>query len=121
MIIDFHTHIFPKDVCNNREKYFPSEPAFELLYKSPDSKLVGAEDIVSSMDEQGVDMSVVFGFPWKDSDKFKKQNDYIMEAVERYQKRLTGFCCFDPFSKNAVNDAVRGLESGLSGIGELAF
>ncbi|RLB79345.1 MAG: amidohydrolase [Deltaproteobacteria bacterium] len=121
MIIDFHTHIFPKDVCNNREKYFPSEPAFELLYKSPDSKLVGAEDIVSSMDEQGVDMSVVFGFPWKDSDKFKKQNDYIMEAVERYQKRLTGFCCFDPFSKNAVNEAVRCLESGLSGIGELAF
>lgn len=121
MIIDFHTHIFPKDVCNNREKYFPSEPAFELLYKSPDSKLVGAEDIVNSMDEQGVDMSVVFGFPWKDSDKFKKQNDYIMEAVEKYQKRLTGFCCFDPFSKNAVNEAVRCLESGLSGIGELAF
>ena len=63
MIIDFHTHIFPKDIRKNRGKYFPSEPAFKLLYDVPGSKLVGAGDIVNAMDEQGVDKSVVFGFP----------------------------------------------------------
>ena len=84
MIIDFHTHIFPKDIRENREKYFPSEPAFKLLYESPKSKLVGAKAIVAAMDDQGVDRSVVFGFPWKNADTFKRQNDYIMDAVARF-------------------------------------
>jgi predicted TIM-barrel fold metal-dependent hydrolase len=121
MIIDFHTHIFPKDIRENREKYFPSEPAFKLLYDSPKSKLVGAKEIITAMDEQGVDWSVVFGFPWKNSEIFTMQNDYILEVVDRFPERLTGLCCFDPFSKAAVSEARRCLEGGLSGIGEIAF
>ena len=121
MIIDFHTHIFPKAIRENRETYFPSEPAFKLLYDSPGSKLVGAKEIVAAMDEQGVDRSVVFGFPWKDSATFKMQNDYVMEVVTRYPERLVGLCCFDPFNKEAVPEARRCLEGGLSGIGEIAF
>ena len=121
MIIDFHTHIFPKDIRENREKYFPSEPAFRLLYDSPKSKLVGAKEIVAAMDDQGVDRSVVFGFPWKNSDIFKPQNDYIVAAVARFPDRLIGLCCFDPFSKAAASEARRCLEGGLAGIGEIAF
>jgi predicted TIM-barrel fold metal-dependent hydrolase len=121
MIIDFHTHIFPKAIRKNRETYFPSEPAFKLLYDSPGSKLVGAKDIIAAMDEQGVDWSVVFGFPWKDSATFKMQNDYVMEVVTRYPDRLVGLGCFDPFSKEAVLEARRCIQGGLSGIGEIAF
>jgi predicted TIM-barrel fold metal-dependent hydrolase len=121
MIIDFHTHIFPKAIRENRETYFPSEPAFKLLYDSPKSKLVGAKEIIAAMDAQGVDRSVVFGFPWKDSATFKLQNDYVMEVVSRYPERLVGLCCFDPFNKAAVSEAGRCLDGGLSGIGEIAF
>jgi len=121
MIIDFHTHIFPKSICENREKYFPNESAFELLYSSPGSKLVGARQIIASMDEQDVDKSVVFGFPWKTKETFQAQNNYIMEVVAKYPERLIGLCCFDPFSKEAVPEAVRCIEGGLSGIGEIAF
>lgn len=121
MIIDFHTHIFFREVRENREKYFPSEPAFRLLYDSPKSKLVGAEEIIESMDEQGVDISVVFGFPWRDSETSEKGNDYIMDAVQRYPDRLIGFCCTDPFNNNAVQETLRCFEGGLSGVGELAF
>ena len=121
MIIDFHTHIFPKAIREDREKYFPTEPAFKLLYSSSGSKLVGAKEIVVAMDEQGVDRSVVFGFPWKDSATFKIQNDYVMEVVTRHPERLVGLCCFDPFNREAVSEARRCLEGGLSGIGEIAF
>lgn len=120
MIIDFHTHIFPESISKNREKYFQSEPAFKLLYSLPGSKLAGAKETIDSMDEQGVDMSVASGFPWKDSETFKRQNDYIIEAVERHPERLTGFCCFDLFSKEAASEAERCLEGGLLGVGELA-
>ena len=121
MIIDFHTHIFPKSIRENRQKYFPNESAFKLLYSSPKSKLVGATEIVNSMDDQGVDKSVVFGFPWKTKETFQLQNDYIMEVVARHPDRLIGLCCFDPAHKEAVPETERCIKGGLSGIGEIAF
>lgn len=121
MIIDFHTHIFPKEIRENREKYFQSEPAFKLLYSRPGSKLAGADELIDSMNSHGVNKSVVFGFPWKNSDTFKKHNDYIIKSMQRYSGRLTGFCCIDIFSRKAIAEVMRCLENGLSGVGELAL
>lgn len=121
MIIDFHTHIFPPDIREKRELYFPSESAFKLLYESPKSKLAGAQEIVSAMDEANVDISVVFGFPWQNPETAKAHNDYIIEAVSRYPGRLIGFCCLDPFSQGAPEEVERCLDAGLSGVGELAI
>lgn len=121
MIIDFHTHIFPETVRQHREAYFRGEPAFELLYRSPRSKLVGAGEIVAEMDAQQVDRSVVFGFPWKSMKTTRMHNDYILDAVRRFPKRLIGLCCLDPGHPEAVTEARRCLKAGLSGLGELAF
>jgi len=121
MIIDFHTHIFPIDIRENREKLFPSEPAFKLLYQSAKSRLIGAADLIDAMDENRVDKSVVFGFPWKNSAVFKPHNDYIMEMVQKYPDRIIGFGCFEPSGKNVVSEAERCIAAGVSGIGELAF
>ena len=121
MIIDFHTHIFPKDIRNTRERYFEGESAFRLLYDSPGSTLVSAEQTIAAMDEQGVDKAVVFGFPWRTADTFKLQNDYVMAVVEKYPDRLIGMACFDPASPEAVAETVRCLDGGLAGVGELAF
>lgn len=120
MRIDFHTHIFPKQIRENRGKYFPGEAEFETLYCQPKSKLAGAKELLASMDDGRIDRSVVFGFPWKNPDRVKLHNDYILEAVERYPGRLIGFCCLDLFSDSAVSEAERCLEKGLVGIGELA-
>ncbi len=121
MIIDFHTHIFPADIRQNRAAYFDNESAFELLYRSPQSKLVGADTLVETMDEQGVDKSVVFGFPWRTEKFFRMHNDYVMAAVARYPDRLIGFGCFDALQNGAGDETRRCLENGLSGIGELGF
>lgn len=121
MIIDFHTHIFPKKIRTNREDFFSSEPSFELLYKSPKSKLVGIQEIITSMEEHHVDISVIFGFPWKNPETVRINNDYIIRAVGEYPERFIGFCCIDPYQKNAYSEVVRCLDSGLSGVGELAF
>ena len=122
MIIDAHTHIFPEKIRKNREKYFTDEPAFKKLYQSPKSRLIGAREMLASMDDSQVDKAVVFGFPWKDSLHFKQHNDYISEVVNRYPQRFIGLGCFDPFSKGVAEEARRCLQKGgLSGIGELAF
>ena len=121
MIIDFHTHIFPPFIAHDRTNFFSAEPSFALLYGSPKSRLVVAEDLLRSMDESGIHQSVVFGFPWKDEDLFRRHNDYILESVGRFPDRLVGFCCFHPLAKGAAREVERCLEGGMSGIGELAF
>lgn len=121
MIIDIHTHAFPKSIREHRERFFDNEPAFQLLYHSPKSKLVGVDETIAMMDAQGVDKSVIFGFPWHTADFFKLNNDYILEAVRRHPDRLIGFCCLDPLHPEAAAEVERCLSDGLSGVGELAF
>jgi predicted TIM-barrel fold metal-dependent hydrolase len=122
MIIDAHSHIFPREIRKNREKYFPAEPAFQKLYQSPKSRLIGVQEMLASMDASHVDKSVIFGFPWHNSRLFKQHNDYISEVVSRYPGRFIGLACFDPLSDGAAEEARRCLQEGaLSGIGELAF
>ncbi|MFH1155045.1 MAG: amidohydrolase family protein [Pseudomonadota bacterium] len=121
MIIDVHTHIFPEDICSGREVFCNAEPAFKLLYESPRSKLVGVRDLIEKMDADGVDCSVVFGFPWKDGDLAKRNNDYILESVKQYPDRLKGFACFDLAWDGAPDETLRCLDAGLCGVGELAF
>jgi hypothetical protein len=121
MIIDIHTHAFPSAVRQGRRHFFQDEPAFELLYASPKARLAGVSETIAMMDAQGVDKSVVFGFPWRSADTFRRNNDYIMEAVARYPDRLLGFCCLDPMHREAPAEVERCLKAGMSGVGELAF
>jgi predicted TIM-barrel fold metal-dependent hydrolase len=121
MIIDFHTHIFFREIRDDRKAYFDSEPEFAALYRSPKSKLVGAKALIASMDDKGVDKAVVFGFPWRNPELFKKHNDYVISMVDKYPGRLIGFASFDLFSAQAGQETERCLDHGLSGIGEIAF
>jgi uncharacterized protein len=121
VIIDIHTHAFPKKIRDNREKYFAGEPGFKLLYNSPGSKLAGVEQTLAMMDEYKIDKSVVFGFPWKNADTCRLNNQYILKAVAKYPDRLIGFSCLDPFNDKAVLETESNLDMGLSGVGELAF
>ena len=121
MIIDSHTHIFPPEVRDKREDFFDREPAFKLLYGVPGSRLCGAEELIRNMDDEGIDKSVVFGFPWYTEDYFKRNNDYVLDTVERYKGRLIGFGTACPVAHGADKELERCLRSGLSGIGELAL
>lgn len=121
MIIDAHTHIFPESVCDHRETYFDGEAPFRLLYDSPKSRLVTADELIASMDMHGVDKSVTFGFPWKKAAYFQENNDAVLASVNKYPDRLIGLCCVDMYHPDAVKEVERCLDAGLSGVGELAF
>ncbi len=121
MIIDFHVHLFPASVCADRQCHFEEEPEFALLYGQPAARLIGEAELLAALDEEGVDRAVVFGFPWRAAERFRRHNDTILEAVARHPRRLIGFGCFDPASPAAAREAERCLDAGLCGIGELAF
>jgi predicted TIM-barrel fold metal-dependent hydrolase len=121
MIIDFHTHIFPRLFREERQRFFPKEPGFEILYRSPKSNLTGRESLIETMDEEKVEKSVIVGFPWEKADHFQRHNNYIIESVHKHPDRLIGFCSFSPRSPLGWKEAERCLDAGLSGVGELAY
>jgi predicted TIM-barrel fold metal-dependent hydrolase len=121
MIIDCHTHIFPPFIRNDRKPFTEAEPAFQLLYSSPEAKLTGAAALIEQMDRSGVDLTVVFGFPWSNPEVMRRHNDYVGEAASRFPDRLLPFVCVDPRLSEAEGEVERCLANGMRGVGELAF
>ena len=122
MIIDIHTHIFPPEICRDRERFFPGEPTFELLYRDKKrSPLSTDEGLMEAMDRDGIRASVTFGFPWRQPDLIRRSNDYVLEAMTRYPNRLLGLVCLNPELPEAIEEGERCLKAGMKGLGEIAL
>ena len=120
MVIDFHTHIVPPAVKHNRRYYIHADQAFASIYSDPTSKLATAEELIASMDKDEVDISVVLNYGWETHALSVQINDYILETVARYPKRLVGFCSAAPAEGEvAVKELERCIRGGAKGFGEL--
>ena len=120
MIIDFHTHIFPPWLRERRDEYVKSDLCFSLLYSQPKARMATAEELLASMDEAGIDVSVVLNAGWVSQELCVKTNDYILDSVSRYPTRLVGFCAIQPRAGDAaIAEIERCAKAGAKGIGEL--
>ncbi|MBI2851523.1 MAG: amidohydrolase [Chloroflexi bacterium] len=120
VIIDFHAHIFPPQVKQDRSQYVAHDPCFATLYSSPKAKLATAEDLIIQMDRDGVDVSVGLNIGWTEHEICVETNDYIMDSVTRYPGRLVGFGAIPPGPvKAATTEIERCARGGLKGMGEL--
>ena len=120
MIIDFHTHIFSPRIKQNRSEYIARDPCFAALYSSPRAELATADELIAGMDKDGIALSVVLNIGWTSHELCVETNDYIMESVARFPKRLVGFGAVQPRSLDAaIAELERCAGSGLKGVGEL--
>jgi len=120
MIIDSHTHIFPPDLIRNREAYLARAPYFARLYQDPRARMATAEDLVETMDGDGVDRAVICGFAFRDQDLCDACNDYVLDACHRYDDRLIPFVVLSPGAgRRALHSLARAIDAGAVGIGEL--
>ena len=121
MIVDFHTHIYPPELREQRETYLSRDRTFGELFSDPKAKMATAEDLIAAMDMDGVDQSVVMGIGWTDQGMAREANDYLIDATHRYPGRLTGFAGVNPAwaSEASAREAERCTRAGLWGIGEL--
>jgi predicted TIM-barrel fold metal-dependent hydrolase len=122
MIIDCHTHIFPEEVRKDREAFCKRDEGFSFIYKNSKAKMAGVEDLIASMDESGIDHSVICGFPWNQPDLCSFHNQYLMESALRYPDRLIVFVSL-LFSNPdwSGKELVRVMKGGARGVGEIAF
>jgi predicted TIM-barrel fold metal-dependent hydrolase len=74
------------------------------------------------MDREGVDRSVICGFPWSDPGLCREGNDYLLSCLQKCPSRVLPFVCFPLRSaRQAEKELHRCLALGAKGIGELAF
>jgi predicted TIM-barrel fold metal-dependent hydrolase len=120
LIIDFHAHITAPEIIKQRDEYLVRDAWFRDLYANPKARLSSTEDLIAAMDRASVQQAVVFGFGWRSMDLCRQDNDYVIEAVDRYPERLIGFAIVNPGSGiEAVREIERCARAGLRGVGEL--
>jgi predicted TIM-barrel fold metal-dependent hydrolase len=118
-IVDAHTHLFPPEIVLDRTLHLERDPWFGELYASPNIVLVTPEDLVASMDEAGIEMSVVCGWPWRDSGLCREHNDFLAEVQRAYPDRIAWLAIVNPVAAGAAAEIERAVNLGAVGIGEL--
>lgn len=121
LIIDCHVHICPPWIRDHRQDFLQEEPEFAALYQDPRAKLISAPELIQAMQENQVQKSVVFGFPWRSPETSRLHNDYILQVALDYPGQLIPFCCLDPLQPQATKEVERTLDLGAQGLGEFAF
>jgi uncharacterized protein len=120
MVIDFHTHIFPPEIIEERDEYCHKDRCFSLLYSDARAKLSTVEQLIASMDEYGIDKSVALNIAWGDHDICVRTNEYILDAASKYPGRIIGFGMVQPLDGDkAIKELEKCLKSGMQGIGEM--
>jgi uncharacterized protein len=120
MIIDFRTHVFSPEIIRNRERYLEKDPFFSSLYSDPRARLATAEDLINVMDDQEIDISVIQNIAWCTPGMCRQTNDYILESVHRFPRRLIGFGMVVLDSPStALPEIERCAKDGMKGIGEI--
>ena len=121
-IIDCHTHIFPRQMRENRQALCARDDGFAVIYGNPKSRMVGAEELIATMDEAGVERSVVCGFSWGEPELCALHNGYLLEMGALYPSRLIVFISLVlTHSDGSARELERGIEAGAKGVGEVAF
>jgi len=126
--IDFHVHITPPDIIANWEKYAEREPYFSMLSNSVSNEFATAQDVIAALDKETsiFGRAVVFGFAFRDTGLCRYVNDYVIESVRQYPRRLIGFCVVStsgsphgsPYGEES-KEIERCYNAGLKGVGEL--
>ncbi len=122
MIIDCHTHIFPDEVRKNRESFCQRDKTFSSVYANDKARIIGAEDLIASIDEAGIDQSVICGFPWNEPELCSLHNQYLFDSATRYPDRLIVFLLLRFSAPDwSAKELDRGIKKGAKGVGEIAF
>jgi predicted TIM-barrel fold metal-dependent hydrolase len=120
LIIDFHTHLLPLSFGQRREAIAAKDQTFAALFADPRAKMVGKDELLSAMSDDGVDIAVALGYGWTDENVARESNDYLLEAAASSHGRIIAFCSVDPsWGDAAVREVERCVAAGARGIGEL--
>jgi len=120
VIVDAHTHVFSPRVVSRREEYARRDPCFAMLYGSTKAKMATVQELLTSMDHCEIDVSVIAGIGWTSHELCVENNDYVLECLSRYPRRLVGLASIQPQAGDvALKELERCVQGGVKGVGEM--
>lgn len=82
--------------------------------------MASADDLLASMDSEGIDVSVVCSFGWRDAGLNEMCNSYLIQAMRDHPGRIIGLAGVQPTSgSSAIAELERCAKAGMPGFGEL--
>jgi predicted TIM-barrel fold metal-dependent hydrolase len=118
-VIDVHVHPWTVDFMEKNECIKFAINFFHIPRERLPKKV---EDLVSDMDEAGVDKSVILGQDMRSVERKEFQNysipnESLSELVERFPKRFIGFGAVDPRKDDALKNLKQlSVDFGFKGI-----
>jgi predicted TIM-barrel fold metal-dependent hydrolase len=120
MIVDFHTHVFPPEIIADRDTFILRDPWLGELYGNPKAKMASVDDLLVSMEEEGIDTSVACSFGWRDTGLIEMCNSYLIQAMRDHPGRIIGLTAVQPMAgRQAIIELERCAKAGMPGFGEL--
>ena len=119
MIIDFHTHVLPPSFQRDLEALRSRDATFAAQFSNK-QQMATAEDLVTALDEDGVDAAVAVGYGWCDPAMARESNDYLLDSARQHPDKIIPFCSVHPaWGDDALAEIERCVAQGARGIGEL--
>lgn len=120
MIVDGHVYSLPKKLRDPRAALPASEAAIaRAIHNHPEGayalSLSSVEVITASMDEGGIDRSLLVAFPWSDPALCRENNDHVLEAAAK-NGRFRAVCAVRPGNTCWREEAERAIGGGAVGI-----
>ena len=120
MRIDAHVKAFPDSVRQQRDDYLDRDLTFRSMYGKPETKLGSLDDLLASMDRNGIDRACLVSIGWSAQEHCVEINDFILEAAAAHPARIVPFCVVNPLAgREAAREVERCARLGARGVGEL--
>lgn len=116
MIVDVHTHIFPPSLIADRAHLSSIDAGFGELYANPKARMATADELLTSMDAAGVDVSVACGFWWRAGVQAAEHRGYLLDVAAQSAGRIVPFVPIASDEDASVLDAA--VAAGARGLGE---
>jgi len=118
-VIDVHTHLFPEAVVVDRRRHLERDAWFGELYAPASTVLLTPGEFLRSMDDAGIERSIVCGWPWRDPGLCREHNDAMAAVAKAHPGRISWLAIVNPAAPGADIELARAVSLGAIGVGEL--
>jgi uncharacterized protein len=129
VIIDAHVHLYPPEAGReptawaalHGEAHWAALSTRQRKNGRPVQGFASVDHLLRDMDAAGVAKAVLLGWYWENHATCVGQNKFYADCIRAHPDRLAAFATVQPATgAQAFEEAVRALEDGLIGFGELS-
>jgi predicted TIM-barrel fold metal-dependent hydrolase len=129
VIVDAHVHLYPPEAnqvpaawaARHGEGHWAALTTRVRRDGRPVQGFASVDQLLRDMDAAGVTKAVLLGWYWEHHATCVLQNRFYAECVRAHPDRLAAFAAVQPTAgEMALTEAVRALDDGLIGFGELS-